>query len=334
MTRRLYRLHFWTFAGVTALVVAFGGDDVFGQASAPLRPFLHSADRGVHGICYGPFREGQAPGELQPTVEQLGEDLRLLGQHWEALRVYGSDPFVRQMCQIVRAEKLPLRLMIGAWIDKPESEAQNQKQVEDAITIANEFPDVVCAVSVGNETQVSWSFHKVDTELLIQYVRKVRNETKVPVTVADDFTYWTEPASLRLAHELDFIVAHIYAMWHAQPLDRALIFTQDKYQLVRDRHPEKLIVIGEAGWATAKSAQGDQAQRLLGTAGEAEQATFFKQFTDWSQREKVSTFYFEAFDEPWKGGPDPQDAEKHWGIFNVDRQPKAAMRPASETQQP
>lgn len=300
--------------------------NVLGQEAIPSRPLLNSPERGIDGVCYGPFREGQAPGKVQPAAEEIREDLRLIAKHWEALRVYGSDPFVRQICQIVREENLPLHVMVGAWIDKPEFEAQNRKQVDDAIAIANEFPDIVCAVSVGNETQVSWSFHKVDTDLLIQYVRKVRRETKVPVTVADDFTYWIDPSSLRLANELDFIVAHIYAMWHAQPLDQALDFTREKYQLVLDRHPKKLVVIGEAGWATAKPTQGDQAQRLQGNAGEAEQATFYKQFHEWSRRDKLAVFYFEAFDESWKGGPDPLDAEKHWGLFKVDRQPKAAMR--------
>ena len=34
-----------------------------------------------------------------------------------------------------------------------------------------------------------------------------------------------------------------------------------------------------------------------------------------------------AFDEPWKGDPDnPLNAEKYWGLFNVDRTPKQAMK--------
>jgi exo-beta-1,3-glucanase (GH17 family) len=38
-------------------------------------------------------------------------------------------------------------------------------------------------------------------------------------------------------------------------------------------------------------------------------------------------FLFEAFDEPWKGDPDnPLNAEKYWGLFNVDRTPKQAMK--------
>jgi len=35
---------------------------------------------------------------------------------------------------------------------------------------------------------------------------------------------------------------------------------------------------------------------------------------------------FEAFDEPWKGSPDPMDPEKHWGLFTVDREPKKVMQ--------
>ena len=37
-------------------------------------------------------------------------------------------------------------------------------------------------------------------------------------------------------------------------------------------------------------------------------------------------FFFEAFDEPWKGDPNfPLGAEKHWGLFKVDRTPKQVV---------
>jgi hypothetical protein len=37
------------------------------------------------------------------------------------------------------------------------------------------------------------------------------------------------------------------------------------------------------------------------------------------------TFVFEAFDEPWKGSPDPHEPEKHWGLFYENRNPKMAL---------
>jgi exo-beta-1,3-glucanase (GH17 family) len=46
----------------------------------------------------------------------------------------------------------------------------------------------------------------------------------------------------------------------------------------------------------------------------------------WARQTQTTVFWFEAFDEPWKGNPaDPLGAEKHWGIFNVDRSPKQVM---------
>ena len=40
----------------------------------------------------------------------------------------------------------------------------------------------------------------------------------------------------------------------------------------------------------------------------------------WADEHNVTTFFFEAFDESWKGDPNnPMGAEKHWGIFYEDR---------------
>jgi len=33
-------------------------------------------------------------------------------------------------------------------------------------------------------------------------------------------------------------------------------------------------------------------------------------------------FFFEAFDEPWKGGENSNEPEKNWGLFKIDRKPK------------
>ena len=41
----------------------------------------------------------------------------------------------------------------------------------------------------------------------------------------------------------------------------------------------------------------------------------------------ITTFFFEAFDEDWKGETsNPLGAEKHWGLFTVDRKPKQVMQ--------
>ena len=40
----------------------------------------------------------------------------------------------------------------------------------------------------------------------------------------------------------------------------------------------------------------------------------------------ILTFIFEAFDEPWKGSDDPDEPEKHWGLYYENRSPKLVLR--------
>ena len=61
-------------------------------------------------------------------------------------------------------------------------------------------------------------------------------------------------------------------------------------------------------------------------ASEELQASYYEQLLEWTTQERILTFVFEAFDEPWKGSPDSEEPEKHWGLFRVDRTPKLAMQ--------
>lgn len=280
------------------------------------------------GISYGPFREEESPDGLQPTREEMAEDLNIIAQHWNLLRVYGATETTEEILKIIQEQELPLRVMLGAWIG-PEAEPlglqSNQEQVANAIRLANAFPEQVIAVSVGNETQVYWSGHKTDPQALIRYLRQVRSATKVPVTTADDFNFWNKPESHEIAQEVDFIALHIHALWAGLELPKAMEWTKQIYQEIQKEHPDQEIVIAEAGWATQVHNEGEQAQLIKGKVGEAEQKVYYRQFTDWASQEKICTFYFEAFDEPWKGGTHPNEVEKHWGLYHVNREPKQAL---------
>ena len=84
--------------------------------------------------------------------------------------------------------------------------------------------------------------------------------------------------------------------------------------------PDKPIAILEAGWATV-------AEEFPEQASEENQARYYREILDWASQTNTTVFFFEAFDEPWKGNPANADgAEKHWGVFNVDRTPKLVMQ--------
>jgi exo-beta-1,3-glucanase (GH17 family) len=295
-------------------------------AARPLDPYRDGRWIG-QGISYGPHRDGQRPGGPSPSRAQMREDLELLRGRWSLLRIYSADPVAEDLLALVREERLPFQILLGAWI-APDAPEANRKQVETAVRLARAYPDVVLALCIGNETQVSWSDHKVPADLLVGSLREARRGTTLPVATADDFSFWLEPRSDAVAREVDFIVLHAYAMWNGQPLDRALDFTKAKYAEVVRRHPGVPVLLGEAGWATAKHTEGEQATLIQGRPGEAEQRIFHDQFAAWVERDRIVSTWFEAFDENWKGGPHPDEVEKHWGLFRADRTPKQAVRPA------
>lgn len=284
------------------------------------------------GISYGPYREEESPGGLQPTREELTEDLNLLSQHWNLLRMYGAGETAEEVLKTIHEKRLPFKVMLGAWIVPEESSANpllskeaNKMEIAAAIRLANAFPEEVIAVSVGNETQVFWSDHRTPPEELIRHIREVRSATSVPVTTADDFNFWNKPESKQIADEIDFIVTHIHALWAGLELPQAMKWTEKIYGEVKKEYPDKMVVIGEAGWATQVHSEGEQAKLIKGEVGESEQQQYYEQFTEWARENKICTFYFEAFDEPWKGGPHPNEVEKHWGLYRVDRTPKKAL---------
>lgn len=296
------------------------------------RPFSPVADgRWIGlGLAYGPHRDGQRPGGATPTRAQLREDLGLLRGRWALLRVYGSDGATPELLSLVRDEGLPFRFLLGAWIAPeatPAARAANRAQVEGAVRLARAYPELVLAIVVGNETQVSWSDHRVPPDVLVGWIRAARRGAAVPVTTADDFSWWVLPESAAVARELDLVVAHVHPMWNGETLETALAFTRDRHADVVARHPGLPVVLGETGWATARSAGGEQARLIRGEPGEAPQRRFYEEIAAWATAARVPTTWFEAFDEAWKGGDDPADVEKHWGLFRADRTPKAAVAP-------
>jgi hypothetical protein len=116
-----------------------------------------------------------------------------------------------------------------------------------------------------------------------------------------------------------------YPVWEFRTIERALDYTVHNWRSVAERHPGKTVVITEAGWTTQSSGRGIRPDN----ASPALQAIYLEQLTGWSREAGVLTFVFEAFDENWKGGPRPDEVEKHWGLFRADRTPKQAVRPAA-----
>lgn len=299
------------------------------------------AQNHANAICYSGYREGQSPiHKIYPSYQQIKEDLLLLAQNWSFIRLYDCSQHAETTLQVIQDEGLTLQVMLGIdlaaelsnpncpWgADYPDevlaaNRSTNAANVERLIELANLHPDLVFSVSIGNEASVEWSDHLVPVESLITYARRIRHAVPQPVTFCENYVPWTtrlEP----LVAELDFISVHTYPVWEYRTIADALEYSKQNYYSVTRRYPDKPVIITEAGWTTAANGRGIDPKN----ASEVNQALYYQQLMAWTKKEKILTFVFEAFDEPWKGSPDPLEPEKHWGLFFVDRTPKLVMQP-------
>ncbi len=289
-------------------------------------------------ISYGCYRKGQAPGVKGPSESEILQDLKIILDHWNLIRVYGSDKDSERILKVIRKNNLPIKVMLGVWLEEEKNNLkrknENIKEALKAIKLANEYSEIISAINVGNETQVFWSAHRMEIDDLIHYIRVVRKNTSLPVTTADDYNFWNKPVSKSVAAEVDFIVVHIYPLWNGQTLDNSIEWMSNIFfNEIKKFHPDKTLVLGEIGWATnydsTKTGDGQQGSLIKGEVSYKAQEKFLLELSGWIDEHQVTTFLFEAFDEPWKGGGEnssPNEIEKHWGVFYENRTPKESFQ--------
>jgi len=295
-------------------------------------------------VAYSGFRHGQHPdrgaGAVNPTDAQLLEDLTILarGKQFGLIRLYDSQENSQAALRLIRKHKLPIKVMLGMWLDaevhNPDcawltqpippatlaaNKLKNQEEVARGIRLAKEYADLVVAVNVGNECQVTWNDHLVPEESLIAYIRAVKKAIKQPVSTADNYVWWTQHGA-KVAKEVDFIAIHTYPAWENKTAKEALEYSIKNIQELRNALPDSRLVISEAGWASSAWEFGAQANEL-------DQENYINGLLKWTKAMNITFFIFEAFDEDWKGDPgNAGGAEKHWGLFTIDRKPKLIMQ--------
>jgi exo-beta-1,3-glucanase (GH17 family) len=291
-------------------------------------------------ICYSGFREGQKPGGVYPDYEEIKEDLLLLKNHWKYLRLFDCDQHAELVLDVITREKLDFKVMLGAYIEAEMnnfncpwnggvySEEQLDKNCQSNLIkinklaeLANQYPDIIFSVSVGNEACVDWTDHYVPVGKVAEYVKLAKQRIRQPVTFCENYVPWLFKMEA-LINEVDFISIHTYPVWEYKHIDQALEHTKANYYDVAQKYPGKPVVITEAGWATNSNGRGINPVN----ANEAYQKIYFEALMEWVEKENILAFFFEAFDESWKGSPEPLEPEKHWGLFKIDRTPKMAAK--------
>ena len=291
-------------------------------------------------ICYSGFREGQSPADIFPSYEEIKEDLLLLQNDWKYLRLYDCDAHAETVLEVIENENLPFKIMLGAYIvaemnnfgcpwgggvyseeQLDENRIINLNRIKKLINLANQYPKIICTLSAGNEACVDWTDHYVSVSSVINYVKLIKKEAKQPVTFCENYVPWLSKLK-PLVDVVDFISIHTYPVWEYKNIHEALDYTKVNYLAVANMYPNKPVVITEAGWATNSNGRGIEPHNV----SEENQEIYCNDLLNWTDEDGILCFLFEAFDESWKGSPEPLEPEKHWGLYKIDRTPKLVIK--------
>jgi exo-beta-1,3-glucanase (GH17 family) len=246
-----------------------------------------------------------------------------------------------------------------------EESKRNPIEVKTAVELAKKYSEIVKILAVGNEAMVRWATsYYVQPNVILKWVNYLQNlkqtgelSSDLWITSSDDFVSWgggdssyhTEDLE-KLANAVDYISMHTYPyhnshynpmFWkipeneeHLSDKDkidnamlRALNFAKTQYDSVSNYMKSigvnKPIHIGETGWATTSS--GHYGVNGSRATDEYKQGLYYNQLREWTNKENISCFYFEAFDEQWKDAQNDNGSENHFGLFTLNGKAKFAL---------
>lgn len=332
-------------------------------------------------ISFEGYRERSR--DIQPTVDQLKEDLRILSaMNIKIVRTYNvqlahASTLLKAIRELMNEdENFEMYVMLGAWIDcknawtdlEPdhavESE-QNEGEIERAVALANQYPEIVKILAVGNEAMVRWATsYFVQPSVILKWVnhlQELKAAGKLPkdlwITSSDDFSSWgggdssyhTEDLT-KLAQAVDYISIHTYPyhnshynpdFWRVpveesklseiEKVDMAMLRARDFAKMQYDSVANYMKSIGVnkpihiGETGWASVSDGFYGPEGSHAADEYKQALYYKHMREWTNEAGISLFYFEAFNEQWKDAGNPVGSENHFGLFGLKGEAKYAI---------
>ncbi|HYC65998.1 MAG TPA: hypothetical protein VEC14_14810, partial [Reyranellaceae bacterium] len=309
----------------------------------------------VHGVTYAPWAKDQDPIEakssgvfsflrtalneeppppVKPNKDQVAHDFGVLAGRTKYVRTYRTTDGGEFMPEL--AQRYGLKLVPGAWIYSANEARQqfgreasevNGEETRALIRMANQHPAIVERVLVGNENILRWDALKdqrspnaVSPAQLIREIRNVKRNVKVPVSTAEPWHVWIHYPEL--ANAVDFLAVHVLPYWDEQSSHTPLGYVQEKINLLRERYPNKNIIVTEIGWPSNGASRRSPGSGLVKHATPAEQAKNIRDMVAWLSSQNISFFIVEAFDQPWKAYDLEGKAGGYWGLWDADRAQK------------
>jgi glucan 1,3-beta-glucosidase len=273
-----------------------------GKSRAELAALMRQAlqDR-VHGLCFSAYLDGEGPEQkTQLTPAQIRSRMEVVRPHARWVRTFSCTDGNQAAPRI--AHEMGLKTLVGAWVgDDPET---NEREIAGLLEVARAgHADVV---AVGNEVLLRGDQTE---EELIEGIRRVKAALPgIPVGYVDAYYLFCEHP--RLVEACDVLLVNCYPFWEKCPLERSLGYMQEMLARVARVANGKKVVISETGWPSDGEPVGDALPSVEGAL------LYALNTFEWCARAGLDVFYFSAFDEEWKAGPEG-GCGPHWGFWDT-----------------
>ena len=196
----------------------------------------------IQCVSYSPYyKAGVTPLNINTKIspEQIDHDLAILSKQFACVRIYSVGQGLDHVPEA--AKKLGMKVYLGAWIGWIKK--LNEKELTLAISLANQYPETVKALIVGNEVLLRGEQSEAS---LKAYIERAKQSVQVPVTYADVWEFWRKHP--KLESSVDFVTVHILPYWEdqPQPIDKAIDHTKNIMHILQTSF-HKPILIGETG---------------------------------------------------------------------------------------
>ncbi len=266
--------------------------------------FAAALHGGVHGLCFSPYLEGQAPGSLVDEA-QIRARLWIIRPYTRWVRSFSCTDGHERTPRI--AHELGMKTLVGAWLGTDRE--INEREIAGAIELARAGHADILAV--GNEVLLR---EDMSEDELLAYIDRVKQA--VPgVLVGYVDAYYLFEKHPRITAACDVVLTNCYPFWEGCPRDQAIAYMQSMYQRTVAVAAGKKVIISETGWPHTGTAFHGAVPSVEGAM------RYFIDTQRWAARDGVEVFYFAAFDEAWKVGAEG-DVGAYWGLWDKHGQSK------------
>ncbi len=207
-------------------------------------PILGNPD--YQAISYGAYRAATREDATVPSVAELKEDMLILqAMGIKVLRTYNTQDFPDTANLLIAIDELmeadenfEMYVMLGVWVqaqgsytgsvdNSTEDTVMNRAEMDAAIQMVNDYPEIIKVIAVGNEAMVQWQAHDIPVSVVLNYVNELQDlkdagtiPADIWITSSDNHAVWsaTDPSSTSQIDDLNALIAAVdYISLHTYP---------------------------------------------------------------------------------------------------------------------